>query len=71
MTSSSCVTYDDVMSVCHALKQSKAHEKITTRLVREQLGRGSLSTISRHIKEWHEIDACLSIFPDVVAQHSV
>ncbi len=47
------VTYSDIETICKTLVISD-QSRITTRAVREKLGRGSLSTISKHLKKWQE-----------------
>lgn len=45
------ITYDDVVSAAQALLN--AGEKATTIAVREQLGRGSFTTIKKHLDRWN------------------
>ncbi|HBG31495.1 DNA-binding protein [Sinimarinibacterium flocculans] len=44
------ITYDDV--VCAAQALLAAGDKVTTIAVREQLGRGSFTTIKKHLDRW-------------------
>ncbi len=46
-----CITYNDVEMICEKLASSES-SRITTRMVREEIGRGSLSTISKYVKKW-------------------
>lgn len=52
-----CVTYTDVEIVCEKL-QSTDDQKITTRKIRDEIGYGSLSTISKYFKEWRDARDC-------------
>lgn len=45
------ITYDDVVSAAQALLNGG--EKATTIAVREQLGRGSFTTIKKHLDRWN------------------
>ncbi|MFA5937788.1 MAG: DNA-binding protein [Sinimarinibacterium sp.] len=45
------ITYQDVAAAAQAL--ANAGEKVTTIAVREQLGRGSFSTIKKHLDRWY------------------
>ncbi len=46
------VTYMDVQNVCERINDTR--KPITTRRVRDELQRGSLSTISKHLKAWQQ-----------------
>ena len=47
------VTYKDIEKICTQLSVHNRN-KITTRMIRDELGHGSLSTISKHLKAWRD-----------------
>ena len=51
-----CVTYNDVEVICEKLVSSD-NSRITTRIVRNEIGRGSLSTISKYVIKWQDKNA--------------
>lgn len=64
------VTYKDIEDVCKQLFVQNPKE-ITTRRVREKLGHGSLSTISKHLKTWRELSLSVQDNVHHLSVHSV